>query len=74
MLEARESRGHCYVTSVYDWKVPHSGTFNEHLVPLKGATVDALSGAELRSIHPGTCRLDVVDEKSVLARQLMAFV
>lgn len=72
VLESREMPGHCFVTSVKDWKVPHDGKFNQHLVPLAGATVAVLSDEEVRNIHPGTCREDVSDEKVEEAIRLIA--
>lgn len=71
VLEAREAPGHCYVKSVKDWKVPHDGAFNCQLVPLAGATVALLDDDEVRRMPPGTCRLDVPDEKAEEAARRM---
>lgn len=72
VLEAREAPGHCFVRSVKDWKVPHDGAFNTHCVPLAGAKVTVLSDAEVQSIPPGTCRVDIPDIKATEAARLLA--
>ena len=71
VLEVKEAPGHCYVKSVKDWKVPHDGAFNVHRAPLAGASAVVLSDDEIRDIQPGTCRVDVPDEKAILAAQLI---
>lgn len=72
VLEAREAPGHCIVKSVMDWKVPHDGAFNRQFVPLAGATATVLDDTEVRTIQPGTCRVDLPDEKAIEAARLIA--
>jgi hypothetical protein len=69
VLQVRENPGHCFVTSVKDWQVPHDGAFNVHHIPLAGAKFTVLSEDEILSIQPGTCREDIPDEKAALAAE-----